>query len=730
MIQDKLQNLLLRSYNKKVERIQKKIKELKLQNNINMTELFSVARNNDDLILMFSIISILINKYYHIEVYNEQLLGALLMCDGYVIDMKTGEGKTIVAIYVAAIRALKGQVHVITVNDYLAKRDYEYSNNIFSDLGVTSGFNYSGADKEKLFSNMVIYTSSTEIVFDYLRSKLPNHIQLKLDNVIIDEIDYCLIDNANTSCSISYNHAHNQYLQLFYIAYEISNFLVGYEKKKVLFNNYAIDSGREGYDYSYQYHEHGIEIYESGVNKIKSIINKDIFCDKKLLGALQFCLEAKHFFIKDKDYKVINNKVSLINRENGRVMYNCTYSDEIQLAIEIKEGCDISSNHGEGDNIMYQIYYNKYSFLTGMSGTSFIAREEFYKIFNKNVIKVPTHLKCRRKDLPDIITKTIEDKYCVLLKTINYYKEHNNNPIVVVCGSDSEANFIYESLMIQYPSKLLTNDNIEEEVLHVQDAGQKNSLLITTNIVGRGTDIDISNISCSGGLVVISLARYANKRIDEQVMGRAGRHGKEGISQFIISLEDDLFRNVDIKLIQPFLNLKDDRFHTCENQKKLSNLTRYVQSVIENTFYKTRTMHYQFEYAADILKCALRSSKYEQTLIEGIIKENICNKEFLDHYTFLGSIKTRLIMSKIFHYILEYKTYEYHQFYTWFKEDINLRMYDEYHLYTEYVMEIVNYIQTVEQYIKTELLNNYMTVKILNKTQEDLYTNVRNKEVV
>lgn len=704
-----LNSLLLKKYYKEIDKIKLYISKIKsCYSNFDTLnqEIFN------DRIELFAYIYIVIENELKIETYDFQLLAALLMCDGYIIDMKTGEGKTIACIYTTIYLAKKGQVHIVTVNDVLAERDFNYTLPVLSKFCVQSGANSGMCDKQALLKSDVIYTSSTEIVFDYLRT-MQNGNSMVLNQVIIDEIDFVLIDNANSKCSISESDNEASRIVLFRRATEISAQLIGIEAQKDFSKSNSFIKNTKRYDYNYSFHNHTIDLSDNGVKKIKEVYGIDIYSNSLFFGALLYCLEAKHLFVKDVDYKIIDGRLNIINKENGRLLQNCTYSDEIQLALEIKEGCIISGEKSDSENIMYQIFYKKYCFLTGMSGTAYLGREEFKLIFNKDVTVIPVQRKVKRIDMPDIILKTKEDKYDKLLELMGIYRK-SKNPIVIICESDFESEKVCKILKDTYSVKLLNNDTAYDEKGYVDSAGEKESILVTTNMVGRGTDIKINKeVNNAGGLTVVVLKRYANTRIDAQVMGRAGRQGNCGLSQFIVSLDDDIFKYIDYGYITKFTKLDKEVFSSSRVQSRLRKLIKFTQNVISAQFLDTRIKEFNFESIIDAVKSYYLCSYFMNNFVNSIINKIPDNSEFSEKYNSLGEQISKLILIELYKYLFKSFWRDFSIYCTNLKQDINLKVIDKNHIYTEFINDISKEIKKFETELEEAVINAFTTVNLI-----------------
>ena len=483
--------------------------------------------------------------------FDVQLIGGVILHQGKIAEMKTGEGKTLVATLPVYLNSLTGKgVHVITVNDYLAKRDSEWMGQIYKFLGMSVGCITNEMDdieRKKNYNCDVTYGTNSEMTFDYLRDNLKYSIEEMVQRehhyAIIDECDSVLVDEARTPCVIS-GSSEDKSDQYF-----TSNKFV----KELEKNDYEVDEK----DKNVLLSEKGIDKIEK-LSKTYGILKNNNFYDPQnisLVHHINQALKANLLFSKDKDYIVLDNKVQLIDEFTGRVLEGRRFSDGLHQAIEAKEKVEIQSENQTIASITYQNYFRLYSKLAGMTGTAAPEADEFLDIYKLPVVSIPTNKKMIRKDWNDQIFRTEKEKNKAI---INKVIECNAKGQPVLIGTTSiNKSEIYSKLLTGNGVKhsVLNAKNHEKEANIIADAGKFNAVTCATNMAGRGTDVKLGGkvvngnnegekdrIKKLGGLFVIGTERHESRRIDNQLRGRSGRQGDEGNSIFYISLEDDLMR--------------------------------------------------------------------------------------------------------------------------------------------------------------------------------------------
>ena len=492
--------------------------------------------------------------------YNVQLAGGLILHKGKIAEMKTGEGKTLVSTLPAYLNALIGKgVHVVTVNDYLAKRDSEWMGKVFSYLGISTGCivnNLEDSDRKKNYACDVTYATNNELGFDYLRDnmkyELEEMVQRSHEYCIVDEVDSILIDESRTPLIISGKLEDKTTL------YNISNNFISYLQKK----DYELDEKNKN-----------VILTDAGVDKIeklsvqKNILKNNNFYDPANLDLVHHtnqALKANLIFKKDTDYIVKDGKVQIIDEFTGRVLVGRRFSDGLHQAIEAKENVKIQDENQTLASITYQNYFRLYKKLAGMTGTAMTESEEFFDIYKLNVVSIPTNREMKRKDFNDKIFRTEKEKYnAITSKIIECNKK--GQPVLVGTTSIEKSEKISNHLNDKkIRHNVLNAKQHEMEAKIIAEAGKTGAVTIATNMAGRGTDIKLGgnkdflekedsfnknthienekNVKNVGGLFIIGTERHESRRIDNQLRGRSGRQGDPGSTIFFISLQDELMR--------------------------------------------------------------------------------------------------------------------------------------------------------------------------------------------
>jgi preprotein translocase subunit SecA len=494
--------------------------------------------------------------------FDEQIIGGLALHNGKIAEMKTGEGKTLVATLPAYLNALKGNgVHIITVNDYLAKRDCDWMSKLYNYLGLSTGVILSGQslqEKKIAYEADIIYGTNNEFGFDYLRDNmvfsLEEKVQNKLSYAIVDEVDSILIDEARTPLIIS--GATSESLTL----YKKMNSFVKYFKEGDESDQNADFFLDEKSNQAFLT-EKGHETYEKLLFKNQLINNNESLYDPNNINLLHFmntALRANYLYSKDIDYIVEESKIIIIDEFTGRKMPGRRWGDGLHQAIEAKENLNIENENQTLASITFQNYFRLYEKLSGMTGTADTEAQEFQEIYELEVIVIPPHKKMIRKDFGDLVYLTIEEKYNAIIEDIKNCQK-NKQPVLIGTASIESSEYLSKALKKENIShNVLNAKQHERESMIIENAGSLNSVTIATNMAGRGTDIvlggkknDIEEhkwtelnlkVLESGGLHVIGTERHESRRVDNQLRGRAGRQGDPGSSRFYLSLEDNLMR--------------------------------------------------------------------------------------------------------------------------------------------------------------------------------------------
>ncbi len=486
--------------------------------------------------------------------YDVQLIGGIVLHENKIAEMRTGEGKTLTIVLSAYLNALEEKgVHVVTVNDYLARRDSQEMGQIYNFLGLTSGFinnDQNDLERKKNYDCDITYATNSELGFDYLRDNMKYSKDEKVQRghyySIVDEIDSCLIDEARTPLVISgaAEDKTNQYLVIDQLV------------KKLKKDDYEIDEK-----------DKNILLTNNGINNVEKIfsnagiLKNNNFYDPENLALVHHVnqgLRANHLFEKGKDYIVQDKNLKIIDELTGRILEGRRFGDGLHQALEAKEKLEIQAENQTLASITYQNYFKLYKKISGCTGTAATEAEEFYEIYNLPVVVIPTNNPMIRKDYNDQIFRTEEEKNKAIIKKIKECNEAGQ-PLLVFTSSINKSE-IYSKLLFKENIKhvVLNAKNHENEAEIIANAGKENSVIITTSISGRGVDIQLGGkkgsipedqlkiekdkIKSCGGLFVIGTERMESRRVDNQARGRSGRQGDEGSSIFYVSLEDDLMR--------------------------------------------------------------------------------------------------------------------------------------------------------------------------------------------
>ena len=466
--------------------------------------------------------------------FRVQIMGAAALHEGNIAEMKTGEGKTLTSTMAVYLNALTGRgVHVVTVNEYLAGRDATEMGELYQWLGLTVGLNLNSLTKDQkreAYASDITYSTNNELGFDYLRDNMvlykEERVQRPLYFAVIDEVDSILIDEARTPLIISGQAGKTAQL------YVQSNAFVRMLK---------VDE-----DYNYDESTKGVTLTEAGIEKAERAFGIDNLFDishVRLNHAINQSLKAHASMHNDVDYVVQEGEVVIVDSFTGRLMKGRRYSDGLHQAIEAKEGLDIQNESMTMATVTFQNYFRMYEKLSGMTGTAKTEEEEFRNIYNMSVIAIPTNKPIARDDRPDLIFASMQGKYEAVAKDIA--ERHKAGQPVLVGTVAIETSEIISKLLTKHkiPHNVLNAKNHEREAEIILNAGQKGAVTIATNMAGRGTDIKPGEgVLELGGLAVIGTERHESRRIDNQLRGRSGRQGNPGVTQFYLSLEDELMR--------------------------------------------------------------------------------------------------------------------------------------------------------------------------------------------
>ncbi len=524
--------------------------------------------------------------------FDVQLIGGMVLHEGRIAEMKTGEGKTLVATLAIALNAMTGKgVHLVTVNDYLAKRDATEMGVLYNFLGFTIGTVTDNMEdiqaKKEAYAADITYGTNNEFGFDYLRDNMSysaeNMVQRNHNFVIVDEVDSILIDEARTPLIISgpTNRKMQDYADANRIALQLTkdeHFTVDEKDKVILITEEGIRKAEELF----------------GVENLYSPENSS------LPHALDQALKANYLFEIDIDYVVNNGEIVIVDEFTGRLSEGRRFSEGLHQALEAKEGVEIKEETQTLADITFQNYFRMYDKLAGMTGTAQTEATEFAQIYNLDVISIPTNIPIARQDLNDLIYKTEDEKFLAVIDTIKSLSK-TGQPVLIGTASIEKSEALHEILKREkIPHTVLNAKNHEQEGEIIKHAGAKGAVTIATNMAGRGVDIKVSDeVRDLGGLYIIGTERHENRRIDNQLRGRSGRQGDPGTTQFYLSLEDNLLRifgSDKIKSIMERLGVEDGEYI---ESKMVTRAVEKAQKKVENMHYEGRKQIVEYDDVAN-----------------------------------------------------------------------------------------------------------------------------------
>ena len=536
--------------------------------------------------------------------YRVQLIGGVILHQGRITEMRTGEGKTLVSTLPAYLNALEGKgVHIVTVNDYLAKRDAEWMGQVHEFLGLTVGVILNSMDNDErreAYNCDITYATNNELGFDYLRDNMVVYkeelVQRELHYAIIDEVDSVLIDEARTPLIISGQSGKSTKL------YEACDIFVkqltkGTAKELSKMDIIMNEEEQETGDYVVDEKDKNVNLTEEGVRKAERFFQVKNLADPdnlELQHNINLALRAHSLMFKDKDYVVKDDEVLIVDEFTGRIMPGRRFSDGLHQAIEAKEHVKVKRESKTLATITFQNFFNKYAKKSGMTGTALTEEKEFRDIYEMDVVEVPTNLPVARIDYEDAVYKTKEEKFNAVVADIAAAHE-KGQPVLVGTINIDTSEYLSEKLKKKgIPHKVLNAKFHELEAEIIADAGQMGAVTIATNMAGRGTDIKLGDgVKELGGLKIIGTERHESRRIDNQLRGRAGRQGDPGESRFYISLEDDLMRLFGSERLMGLFSAMPDGEQI--EHKMLSNAIESAQKKIEGNNFGIRKNLLEFD---------------------------------------------------------------------------------------------------------------------------------------
>lgn len=642
----------------KIDSIEDKIQRLSDDELKNMTNVFKERLSNgetldDILVEAFAVAREASKRVLKMRQYRVQLIGGIVLHQGKIAEMRTGEGKTLVAVAPVYLNSLSGKgVHVVTVNDYLAKRDKEIMQPVYEFLGMSVGVILNGqspSERKAQYDCDITYGTNNEYGFDYLRdnmvTKNEDKVQRELNFAIVDEVDSILIDEARTPLIISGTGDESTKL------YDIANSFV----KSLVDEDYDIEEK-----------ENTISLSENGLTKAEKFFGIENLMDIKnieIYHHINQSLRAHKLMEKDVDYVVRDNEIMIVDEFTGRIMDGRRYSDGLHQAIESKEGVEIKRESKTLATVTFQNFFRMYKKLSGMTGTAKTEESEFQSTYNMNVVTIPTNKPILRADLSDLVFKTEKEKYNAVVEEIEKINK-TGQPVLVGTVSIEKSEYLSDLLSKKgIKHEVLNAKNHEKEADIVKKAGKLNAVTIATNMAGRGTDISLGDgdlieeteVKNLGGLYVIGTEKHETRRIDNQLRGRSGRQGDPGTSRFFVSLEDEVIKLYGGSSIEKISNkVKHEEGKPLES-KNLLKMVERAQRGIEGRNFEIRKNVIQYDDVINEQRKIIYAERNRvldnesveeeiQKMVKDVIKET-ANKYLVnkDYYGYLISLYNKFM---------------------------------------------------------------------------------------
>lgn len=669
---------------------------------------------------VFAIVRETSKRVLNMRHFDVQLIGGMVLHEGKIAEMKTGEGKTLVATLPVVLNAMSGKgVHIVTVNDYLAKRDAEQMGEIYKFLGFSVGVVLSSAnsdgDHKAAYECDITYGTNNEFGFDFLRDNMKfssdEKVQRGHNFVIVDEVDSILIDEARTPLIIS--GPTNRTLDGYIKANEVAKKM---QKGEMPPQNLANKDAKPSGDFIVDEKNRTILITEAGISKAEKLFGVDNLysLDNAILShQLDQALKAHNLFEKDVHYVVRNKEVIIVDEFTGRLSEGRRFSDGLHQALEAKENVKIQEESQTLADITFQNYFRMYDKLAGMTGTAQTEATEFSQIYKLDVISIPTNIPIHRIDKHDLIYKTQKEKFKAVIDEIKRANS-NGQPVLVGTASIERSEVLHEMLKKErIAHNVLNAKHHEQEALIIADAGKKGAVTIATNMAGRGVDIKIDDeVRALGGLYIIGTERHESRRIDNQLRGRSGRQGDPGLSRFYLSLEDNLLRIFGGDRIKAIM----ERLGIEEGEHIESGI---VTRAVENAQKKVESMH--FESRKHLLEYDDVANEQRKTIYK--YRNELLN----EHFNIDGKVSQN---------IGEYAAYAMREYYTRPEQDEgdfeNLKTkiaqecgvelkYDEFESYNSLEME-QNLIDVLEKFYANKM--SFLSENDKKKVERILYLQV------
>lgn len=563
----------------------------------------------------FAVVREASKRVLYMRHFDVQLIGGLVLAEGNIAEMQTGEGKTLVASLPSYVRALEGKgVHIITVNDYLARRDFDQMGQIHRFLGLTVGLNVpmmQSPEKQEAYEADITYGVGTEFGFDYLRDNMASHISGKVQRpyhyAIIDEVDSVLIDEAKTPLIVAGKMQADADLHI------IAARLAKRFKKDV--------------DFDFDDETKSTALSETGIEKVEKAFGVDNLYDLEHQTLYHYMIQAVRAFVifeRDVDYIIKDQKIELVDMFTGRIMEGRTLSDGLHQALEAKENVPITDENKAQAQITIQNYFRMYPQLCGMTGTAKTQEKEFREVYNVQVIQIPTNQPRIRIDQPDFVFQTIEQKYQAMAKEVAERHEIGQ-PVLVGTTSILQSEKVVEYLNKQkLKYNLLNAKSVAQEIELISNAGQRANITVATNMAGRGTDIVLGEgVEELGGLYVLGTEKHESRRVDNQLRGRSGRQGDHGESRFFLSLEDEMFKRFAKDDLEKFTKKVETNEDGLVLNKDANDLTERTQRIVEGSHYSMREYNLKLDDVINDQRnvlYTLRDNVLERNDVIGLLK--------------------------------------------------------------------------------------------------------------
>lgn len=718
-------NKLLRDYKRVVEEIKKV--DLKNLSNSSLLEMSNKLKKmalegtdlNELLINGFALVKEAIKRTLGFEVYDVQLLAAIALNNKKLVEMQTGEGKTLTAVFPAYLNSLvKKGVHILTFNDYLARRDALWMKPIYEMLGVTVGFIQENMDKEekrRAYACDITYVTAKEAGFDYLRDSLcydkEDLIHLQFHFAIVDEADSILIDEAKIPLVIAVSTKEKE------------------DNLQMIRN--AIKVLKSTIDYKTDEYSQNVYLTEGGINHIETILEcENLYAEENLnlLTQVNSALYAEVLLKKDVDYIVKNNKIEMVDEFTGRIAENRHWPDGLQAALEIKENLELQAKGRIMTQITLQHFIKLYRNLTGMTGTASDSANEILEFYEMNVVVIPPNKPCIRKDLPSYIFTHKEAKNKAIVEEIKRINS-TGQPILIGTSSVKESSYIANQLLnVGVKCEVLNAKNDELEAHIIQNAGTLGAVTVSTNMAGRGTDILLGGLNGEnrekikelGGLYVLGTNRHESLRIDKQLMGRAARQGDPGMTRFFISLEDDLMVKYGIDSVIPKRLQPKKQNEPLSNSVYIKRIDQ-VQRIIEGQNSDIRRELYKYSDIVDEqrqymynLRMKMLHENFSHDLGEDLPKLYEKLKQEYDEI----EIKKAMKNLRLFH--IDQCWADYLENVSNFKAGIHLQVFAAKNPLREFQMRLISDFKILQQEIEKKIKEDYIKLEASDITLEEI----------